>query len=217
MTRKKYILVVIFVIVIILIAIFFGIFVGGTRRKPTSVNKSSQIPKNILFNNQTYQIEDTSSSPTSSEEVMQGQIMRITQPDNPALETFVVKNAIDGSMRELAAFNEKDITFENMQTLNWSPTDRFAYVYIDYPNRRDVIFLKTDGTFTNGQFYLHSTGLYPDMNVLSAKWLDEATLELQTTDIKTQQPFTYIVDFDDDSGIISQCPGGPSTCSVAGN
>lgn len=205
------------VIVIILLAILFGIFVRSARRKSGHLNNVSQPLKNIQVNNQTYQIEDTSLSPTSSEQVMQGEIMRIRQPNNPTFQTFVVKNAIDGSVRQLAAFNQKDITFENIQQQNWSPTDRFAYIYIDYPTRRDVIFLKTDGTFTNGQFYLHSTGLYPDMNVLNAKWLDEATLELQTTDIKTQQPFTYIVDFDDDSGIISQCPGGPSTCNIVDN
>lgn len=217
MTRKKYILVIITVIVIILMAILFGMFVAIRKQKSVNTNISSQVHKNILLNNQTYQIEDASSAPQSSEQVMQGEIMRITQQETPTLQTFVIKNALDGSIRQLLAYNGNGMIFENIQPGNWSPTNRFVYVYMDYPNRRDVIFLKTDGTFTNAQFYLHSTALYPDMNVLSAKWIDEATLELQTTDIKTEQSFSYIVDFNDDTGTITQCPGGPNTCNSIAN
>lgn len=217
MMKKKYLFILIVVIVIIIVALLFGIYVGGTARNTVYKNNSSQATKNILFNNLTYQVVAASSSPNSSEQVVQAEIMQLTQRNNPTQQTFIIKNALDGSMRQLVAFDQKDITFEKIKPQNWSPTNRFVYEYVDYPNRRDIVFLKTDGTFTNAQFYLHSTGMYPDINVLSAQWIDESTLELQTTDIKTQQPFTYIVNFDDDSGTISQCPGGPNTCNVGAN
>ena len=212
---KKYKIAIIAGIIIIILLV--GIIIGFKRQKPIHTSNLSKTSESNIPTDQGYQIRDTSSSPKSSEEVMQGEIMRETEPNDPSFQRFVFKSAVDGSIRQLLAIDGKNITFENIQPQNWSPSDRFLYIYVDYPNRRDVIFLKTDGTFTNGQFYLHSTGLYPDMNVISANWIDETTLELQTTDIKTQKPLTYIADFDDDTGSVTQCPGGPSTCDIDGN
>jgi hypothetical protein len=212
MPKKKYLVTILSSSIVILIII--GIIIGGNKQN-TFQNKTSLQslqPGNLL--NSGYVVENTSDSPKSSQEVMQGEIIRETLPNNSSYQSFVVKSDVDGSIRQVMAVNENDVKFENMQPQNWSPTDRFAYVYVDYPDRRDIIFLKTDGRFTNAQFYLHATGIYPDMNVISAKWLDEATLELQTNDIKTRKSLSYIVDFDDDTGYLTQCSGGPSTCNT---
>lgn len=153
--------------------------------------------------NPVYTIVDTASSPKSTAAVTQDEIIREASFADSTRQQFLVKSAVDGSIREIFQVHESDITFEKIQPENWAPTNKFLFVYVDYSNRRDVIFLKTDGKFTNGNYYLHSTGLYPTMNVKKATWIDNVTLELQTTDTKTNLPQKYTVGFDDDTGIIS--------------
>jgi hypothetical protein len=198
MTKKLYLFA--FGAIAAIIFIFVGILLANW--KPTT--SSSQLyPTQSPSRQPAYTIKDTATAPKSREAITYGEIMHEIQDHNPSAQKFVVESTIDGSLRDLFAVDENNVTFERIQPQNWSPTNRFIYIYINYPNRRDVIFVKTDGKFTNGQFFLHSTGLYPNMNVLNAKWLDENTLELLTRDIKTSRLQNYLVNFDDDTGIVT--------------
>jgi hypothetical protein len=198
MNQKIYLF--IFGAIAAIVFIFVGIFLANVKTS----NQTSQIyPTQVPVQQPAYTINDKSAAPKSREAITYGEIMHETQKSNDSIQKFVVQSAVDGSLRDLLTVDANNLTFENIQPQNWSPTNRFIYIYVDYPKRRDVIFIKTDGTFTNHQYFLHSTGLYPNMNVLSAKWLDEDTLELQTRDIKTNLPQKYLVNFDDDTGIVS--------------
>jgi hypothetical protein len=200
-TKKKYIIA--FIVILILIPVIVASLLMSRRQHKTQqINITRATETSNLQNQQQYQIEDTSLSPQSPEAVTNGAIIREIQANSSSLQRFVIKSAVDGSIREIFEVNENDIKFENIMQQNWSPSNRFVYIYIDYPKRRDVIFIKTDGRFTNAQYFLHSTGLYPDMNVLNAKWLNENTLQLQTTNIKTLAPQNYTVNFDDDTGVV---------------
>jgi hypothetical protein len=201
MSKKIYLFILGISVAIFLIII--GIAFVNKNQMPAA-NISEQVTNKTEMPTQPpYTIEDTANAPKSKGSMAQGVVVRESNNANHEMQRFTIKSSLDGSIREIFAVNENDITFEKITEQNWSPTNKFLYVYIDYPQRRDVIFIKTDGRFTNGSYYLHSTGLYPDINVLNTKWVDGQTLELQTKDIKTNQPQGYIVSFDDDSGIVS--------------
>ncbi|HVA96973.1 MAG TPA: hypothetical protein VND99_04925 [Candidatus Acidoferrales bacterium] len=199
MTRKIFFF--IFGIILTIILIIIGTVFFGRRQTLSPSPKMQKTPQ--IANSPSYTIVDSSSSPKSAKTVTQDKIFREAGTSDNSLQRFVIKSSVDGSIREIFGVNESDITFEKIQPENWSPTNKFLFVFIDYSNRRDVIFLKTDGKFTNGNYYLHSTGLYPNMNVLSATWIDTQTLELQTKDINTNLPQKYLVNFDDDTGIVT--------------
>jgi hypothetical protein len=197
MRRKKYI-----IAGIIILLILLGAFLTARQNQQKGKQPVLQPGTKNQQANQSFTVVDSSFSPQSQEAITHNEILRETQPGNPSLQRFVVKSPIDGSVRELFEIDENNVTFEKITPQNWSPTNRFVFVYVDYPNRRDIIFMKTDGTFTDGQYWLHSTGLYPNLNIISAKWIDTADLSLQTMDIKTHAAGNYVVDFDDDTGVM---------------
>ena len=195
MGKKKY-----FIIAGVIFLALLGVYLTQRQNKLNNQYRTNNVSQKA---NQGFIITGRAFSPQSSQAITHNEILHEIQPQNPSLQRFIVKSTVDGSTRELLALKENNITFEKIMPQNWSPTNRFIFVYMDYPNRRDVLFLKTDGKFTNGQYYLHSTGLYPNMNVMSAKWINTDILELQTKNIKTNKPQKYLVNFDDDAGIVT--------------
>ena len=198
MTKKKYII----IVVVILFALLGG-YLTQKKNQQYTMQTLNQTKNREQETNQTFTVADSSYAPQSPEAVTHPEIIREIQNGNTSLQRFVVKSANDGSIRELFEINQSHIAFEKITPQNWSPTNRFLFVYMDSPNKRVVLFMKTDGTFTKAQYWLHSTGLYPDMNVVNAKWIDETTLELQTTNVETHTKQNYVGNFDDDTGTVT--------------
>lgn len=198
MKKKKYIGI---GIIILLIIIPLVISIEKQQQNQTTILQTNQKPN--LPNQLTFVTQDSSFSPSSKDAITHEEItLESAQSDNSTIQKFVIKSPIDGSIRDLFLTDQPDLKFENITPNNWSPTNRFLFVYADYAGKRDVFFLKTDGKFTNGQYFLHSSGLYPDLTIINAQWIDTTALSLQTMNLKTHVPGHYVVNFDDDTGVM---------------
>lgn len=195
MDRKLYIITVIVIVILLLILIIP--IIGSKQQQPSQKQISNSTPT------PPFTADDTSYSPYSKNEITGGEIIReSTQINNSTLQKFIIKNPADGNERQLFSTNQANLTFEKITANNWSPTNRFLFVYADSNGKRDLLFMKTDGKFTNGQYFLHSTGLYPNLTIINAQWVDNAALKLQTMNVNTHVIGNYIVDFDDDTGVM---------------
>ena len=196
--NKKYIIIGIIILLIIPLIIIVKKD-NQTRKSLTQLNQEGI----SQTSHSSFTIDDTSLSPTSNDAITHSEIfLESAQSNNTTEQKFVVKSPVDGSERDLFLTNQAGLTFEKITPKNWSPTNRFLFIYADDGGKRDVLFLKTDGRFTNAQYFIHSTSLYPDLTVTNAQWTDTAALSLQTLNVKTHVSGKYVVDFDDDTGIM---------------
>lgn len=202
MQIKKYIIIIGGIILLILL---FFIFLHFYMKMRTTHSKviTSMISEIKPVGPNGYAVADVSFSPQKPNDITQGEVIReVYNKNGTYIETFFVKSPINNTYRAVYSTNDQSVKFESIGPQNWSPTSRFLYVYMDYPGRRSILFIKLDGTFTSGNYSLDSFGIYPDLTINSVQWIDQTTLKLSTTNIKTHKTETYIGDFDDDTGTV---------------
>lgn len=211
--RKRNIVVVVILLLVVGVIVFVyradqGMNSGGAGVvTPTqaiySVPWVTPTPGSFLPPTQSYRVMDSSFSPHIKNAVTQVEFIRATSDyDGHTWQKFVIKNAVDGRERELVTKVWDDVQFEKISPDNWSPSNRFVFVYTDSPVKRDVVFFQTDGRFTNAKYYLQSTGIYPNLSVTKAFWMSPVELGLEMMDLKTHARESYVVDFDNSVGVV---------------
>jgi hypothetical protein len=153
---------------------------------------------------QGFTVEDTSIAPHKLQSAIQGELSRKTWSDsNHVWQKFIVKNYITGDERELFSHVADGVAFEHIEPQNWSPTNRFVFVLIDSRVKKDILFFTTDGRFTDTQYYIHPTEMYPDISIEKAQWIDEDTVTVNALNQKMNQKQQYLIDFNDSVGSMS--------------
>src|SRR5260370_42275224 len=137
----------------LVLILFFFIFISlrAHQKKQTSVSPhTSSIP---LPPNGHYIIEDSSNTPQVPLAVVHAKVIRETkQFQNHIWQKITLANTITGSQRVLFEQEEDKVQFEKIDTPNWSPSNRFFYIFLDLPDgRRNLLIFETDGRFTNTQ------------------------------------------------------------------
>src|ERR1700722_12723225 len=133
--KKKYLLFLIVFILLILtpiLVLFLDKYSHKTSKKTTN---ASQFEPKQLPQNGNYVTEDTSTAPPAQAAAIQGEITRETKTSNNHIwQKFVLTNTETGSQHVLFEQKEDTMQFEKMTSQNWSPTNRFFYVFFDAPD-----------------------------------------------------------------------------------
>ena len=216
LNQNKLILLGVFFIVVCVVLIVFALTSGKQQSTPNSnpaptlmpySSSSSTVPPDTA-----YAIADRSDSPKRSVTAITGTLSRKTAAmDGHTWQEFVVNNTNDHVDRVLYNQPADNMTFEQITPANWSPNDRFVFVFFKTAEKRDLLFLTMDGRFTNTQYYLQPTAYLTDQTVTDAHWQDQDNCIVEMTNTKTNEHKQYNISFDDSVGSIEEVTKGQVT------
>jgi hypothetical protein len=226
LTQNKVLLLVIFFILVCLTIIVL-VLTGTTQNHtamtppaPTAIPQTATVPQSVtLFNDgdamtapqdSNYTLADSATAPKRTVSAMQGTLSRKTAvSEGHTWEQFVINNTTDNLDRVLFNHAADNTTFEPISKANWSPNNRFVFVYFKTPAKRDVLFMQTDGRFTSTQYYLHPTERLQNETVTDTYWKNEDIAIVETKDMTTNQQKLYAAEFDDSVGSIVEITPNP--------
>lgn len=201
--KNKYIITIIILIIIVLIPLSI-LFAKHTQIK--SKPQTAFPPTIALPANGTYVTEDSTTSPNVPITVVNATIARKTKMyQNQIWQEFVLTDTRTGSQRTLFNQVANNIQYEPMKKSNWSPTDRFFYIFYDYPDgRRNLLMFQTDGRFTYTHYYLIPVILTNSESITKATWFDNDTLYFDLQNQIDNSVTHYEVDLNDSTGVVKK-------------
>jgi hypothetical protein len=203
--KKKYMIFTAIVILLLIIPFFIALITHN--HKKTQMHTSVLFPSSVpLPVNGKYITEDSTTAPQVSSAAVQGTIARESRNyHNHVWEKFILTNKRTGSSHVLFEQQDDSVQFEKMTVKNWSPTNRFFYIFFDLPDgRRNLLIFETDGRFTDTNYYLKPVTLAQDETVSKAFWYDDETLYFDLTSQKNKNSSHYEVDLNDSTGNVKQ-------------
>jgi len=204
--KKNYVLFIIVLILLILTPILILVLDKYSHKTDGHLPTASRFEPVPLPKNGNYVSEDTSVAPPAQAAAIQGEIIRETKElNNHIWQRFILNNTETGAQHVLFEQEGDNMQFEKITSQNWSPTNRFFYVFFDRPdNKRNFLIFETDGRFTDTQYYLKPVILDPSETVSQAFWKDGETLDFNITNQQNNTVKKYEVDLNDSTGVVSQ-------------
>lgn len=201
--HNKKLPILIVILIIILVPLLLYSFVHSHKQliNPTTFKQSAQLPDNGSFVQ-----EDTTTSPKKQITVVNATITRFAKKiHNQIWSEFTLTDNKSGSQRILYNQESIAIQYEQMTLQNWSPTDRFFYIFYDYPDgRRNLLMFQTDGRFTDTKYYLIPIILTDSESITHASWFDNDTLHFDLKNRINSSITHFQVDLDDSTGVVTQ-------------
>jgi hypothetical protein len=174
-----------------------------TNQKPSEATLFDDASSLTAPQDAAYVSEDRAIAPQRAISALRGTLSRkTTVSGGHTWQQFVINNTTDTIDRVLLNHTADKTTFEPITNANWSPNNRFVFIFFKTPEKRDVLFLMTDGRFTNTQYYLHPTDQLHNETVTNAFWQNEDIAIVETVNQTTNQKKRYAINFDDSVGSI---------------
>lgn len=209
MLKKSFIIILllIFIILFAFIAILLFLINSDHKNKKISIYAPpAAIVPGIAPTNSQFLTVDSSFAPYVTNAVFNGEIfLQMSHSQNHIWQQFLLENNATGSQSSLFEFQNLNATFEKILTKNWSPTNEYLYVIIDYSNgQKNLLLLKTVNTFRHTSFYTDESYAQPIMltsgeTVANPQWVNDTTLDFEKIYRTDNTVQNYEVDFNDNT------------------